>query len=453
MASPVEDERRQDLRRIFRAAIDAVDPERLIADYLRNETARDGHAASLLRSAAWPTKVLVVGAGKGAAAMASGCEKELGANRLVGLVIVPDGFARDLEAIEVCEARHPIPDHRAVEATQRVCRLLGNATSGPILCLFSGGASSLLVRPLRPVTLADKGRVTRLLLEAGADIHEINTVRKHLSAVKGGGLLRATAQRPISTLLLSDVIGDDPSIIGSGPTTPDPSTFAEAEEVLQRATIQDEVPDSVQSLLARGRIGEVPETVKPGDPVTRGTESTVIGSNRTALDAAAVEATRLGYQVIVRRAPLAGETSRAAARWYEDIKRDLGIRSPGRYCFLAGGETVVHVRGPGKGGRNQEFALAMVPMIEGSGLAILSAGTDGVDGPTDAAGAFVDGRSSRRAKEDGRDAAASLRANDSYGFFDGLGDLFVCGPTGTNVMDLKIAVISTLSDGSELLKV
>lgn len=384
--------------------------------------------------------------------MASGCEKKLEAARLVGLVIVPDGCRQELEAIEVAEARHPIPDQRGVEATDRVCRLLETATSGPILCLLSGGASSLLVRPVPPVTLRDKGTVTRLLLEAGVSIDEINTVRKHLSAVKGGGLLRSTAQRPLSTLLLSDVIGDDPSIIGSGPTTPDPSTFGDAVAVLERAGISDRVPDSVRALLVRGRLGEVRETVKPGDPLTRGTDNTVIGSNRTALNAAAAEATRLGYRTVVRQAPLTGETSEAARHWYEDIKAQLRSRPRGRYCLLAGGETVVNVRGPGMGGRNQEFALALVSMIADSELAILSAGTDGVDGPTDAAGAFVDGTSRRRAEKSGGLPETYLRTNDSHTFFERLGDLLVSGPTGTNVMDLKIAIASTLSDSSRLLQ-
>jgi glycerate-2-kinase len=309
-----------------------------------------------------------------------------------------------------------------------------------------------MVRPVPPVTLEDKATVTRQLLESGVDIHGVNTVRKHLSGVKGGGLLRTTGVRPIQTLILSDVIGDDPSIIGSGPMTPDSSTFADAEAVLERAMIRNIVPDSVRNLLALGRNGKFPETVKPGDRAERQIYTIVIGSNRTALISAAAEATRLGYGAIVREAPLQGDTNQAAHGWYEEMKLMLRSRPPGRYCLLAGGETVVTVRGSGKGGRNQEFALSLAPLIADAGLTILSAGTDGVDGPTDAAGAFVDRTSDRRAKECGLDARAFLRANDSYRFFDRLGDLLVCGPTGTNVMDLKIAVVSTLSDSSALLQ-
>jgi glycerate-2-kinase len=452
MGPPIEESSRQDLRLIFRAAVAAVDPEKLVVDYLRTETETGTVAASLLLAAArGSTKLLVIGAGKAAAAMAAGCEAELGAH-VRGLMIVPDGCGRGLDTIAVAEARHPIPDRRAIGATDRVCELLRSVSSGPILCLLSGGASSLLVQPVPPVTLEDKGRVTELLLAAGVDIAGVNTVRKHLSGVKGGGLLRMTTCRPLSTLLLSDVIGDDPSVIGSGPTTPDPTTFADAEAVLERALIREAVPHSVRDLLARGRNGELQETVKPGDPAARQTCNTVIGSNRTALEAAAAEATLLGYYAIVREAPLAGDTREAARRWYDDVKRELRLRPPGRYCLLAGGETVVKVRGPGKGGRNQELALALVPMIADSSLAILSAGTDGIDGSSNAAGAFVDGTSNRRAKESGLDARAFLRANDSYSFFERLGDLLVCGPTGTNVMDLKIAVISVLSDRSWLLQ-
>jgi glycerate-2-kinase len=203
------------------------------------------------------------------------------------------------------------------------------------------------------------------------------------------------------------------------------------------------IPDSVRDLLARGRNGEVRETVKPGDPETSQTDNMVIGSNRTALTSAAAEASRLGYRTIVREAPLAGGTSDAARDWYEEMQGELRSRPAGRYCFLAGGETVVHVRGAGRGGRNQEFALGLVSMIADTRLAILSAGTDGIDGPTDAAGAFVDGTSVHRAKASGMEATVFLHANDSYTFFLRLGDLFACGPTGTNVMDLKIAVVST----------
>jgi hydroxypyruvate reductase len=431
-----------DLLRIFRAGVAAVDPKKLVVDHFRTLGGRDGAVGPLLRSVRRSAKLTVIGAGKGAAAMAAGCEEELGADHVYGLVIAPDGYSRALDAIEVAVASHPVPDDRAVEATEKICRLLQRENRGPVLCLLSGGASSLLVRPIPPVTLEDKRTVTRRLLESGADIRSLNAVRKHLSGVKGGGLLRLTAQRPFSTLILSDVIGDDPSVIGSGPTTPDSSTFADAEAVLDRG-MAGSVPDSVRYLLARGRNGEVRETVKPGDPETSQTYNTVIGSNRTAVSSAAAEAKRLGYGTIVREVPLAGATSDAALDWYEEMQGELRSRPPGRYCLLAGGETVVHVRGAGRGGRNQEFALGLVSMIADTRLAILSAGTDGIDGPTDAAGAFVDGTSAHRAKASGMEARAFLHANDSYTFFHRLGDLFVCGPTGTNVMDLKIAVVST----------
>jgi glycerate 2-kinase len=314
---------------------------------------------------------------------------------------------------------------------------LVGAKQGAVFCLISGGASSLLVRPRPPVTLAEKMEVHRLLLACGAEIREVNAVRKHLSAVKGGGLLRDTRMRPITTLVLSDVIGDDPSVIGSGPTTADPSTFADALDVLERYGLVDRVGRTVRDLLARGTSGEEKETVKPGDPVSLGTETIVVGSNQMALAAAASEARRLGYEPLLDPAPVLGDTTVAARQWLRNARPRVDGR---RRCAIAGGETTVTVRGRGRGGRNQEFALALVEALDGAAMAVLSAGTDGIDGPTDAAGAFVDGASLSRALAMRLDPASALVANDSYEFFDRLGDLLRCGPTGTNVMDIKLAV-------------
>jgi len=369
--------------------------------------------------------------------MAAGCEAELGSERLSGLVIVADGCEVPLAAVAVRVAGHPLPDERGAAATAELCRIVETAHGGPVLCLISGGASSLLIAPRSPVTVSEKLDVNRALLTCGAEIGEINTVRKHLSAVKGGGLLRRTSGRPLVSLVLSDVVGDDPSIIGSGPTTPDPTTFADALGVVRKYGIADILPPAVSDLLARGCAGRVEETLKPGDPTAADAATVVIGNNRLALRAAATEARRLGYEPMIAATPLTGDTTVAARRWLDDVRARIEGR---RCCAIAGGETTVAVRGTGRGGRNQQFALALAEPLDGLEVAVLSAGTDGIDGPTNAAGAFVDGDTMARAQAVGLEPAAALRANDSYGFFDRLGDLLRCGPTGTNVMDIKLGI-------------
>jgi glycerate-2-kinase len=331
-----------------------------------------------------------------------------------------------------------MPDERGWVATARLCDALAVARE-PVLALISGGASALLVQPAAPVTLAEKISVNQLLLRRGASIAEVNAVRKHLSKVKGGGLLRRCAARPLLTLLVSDVVGDDPSVIGSGPTVPDPSTFADAWNVLRRYDLDQTVARTVRHRLQLGARGQLEETVKPGAPVADGSEWFLLGSNQTALAAAAEQARQLGYHAVVMSEPLLGDTTAAARSWLQAVRRLVDpARSP--WCVLAGGETTVDVRGVGRGGRNQEFALALVEPLAGAALQVLSAGTDGIDGPTDAAGAFVDGGSQARARRAGVDALVALEGNDSYSFFAALGDLFAPGPTGTNVTDIKIAI-------------
>jgi glycerate-2-kinase len=289
--------------------------------------------------------------------------------------------------------------------------------------------------------LEDKATTTKLLLESGADIHAVNTVRKHLSAVKGGGLLRQT-QRRILTLLLSDVIGDETGAIGSGPTAPDDTTFADAWAVLVRHQLDTRVPPSVVRVLHDGMAERSAETVKPEDGEAARCHNVIIGSNRTALEGAAAAARRRGWQVVIEDSPLHGDTTMAArsfAARVRELTARVGERQP--LCILAGGETTVQVRGGGRGGRNQEFALAAA--LAGTSGTLLSAGTDGIDGPTDAAGAFVDGTTLQRAHACHLDLDAALQANDSYTAFSRLGDLFRCGPTGTNVMDIKISLMPT----------
>ncbi len=432
---------RRDARRIFNAALAAVDPACLVANHIAVEHGRVTVRVSTERSICWAGPTLVVGAGKAAARMAAGSETVLDRATLSGAVVVADGCQVPLDAVMVSEGAHPLPDRRGEVATRHLLGLVQGTTSGGILCLLSGGASSLLVAPRPPVDLQDKVRTTDLLLRSGAAIDEINVVRKHLSQVKGGGLLRR-ARVPMATLLLSDVIGDDPATIGSGPTAVDPSTYADAWAVLQRYDLLAAVPQSVIAVLTDGRGGALPETLKAGDPRAAGAVNVIVGSNRTALDGAATAAGALGWQVHVESDPLVGDSTGAAHAFAARLRHLRASQGPGaQICLLAGGETTVRVRGTGRGGRNQEFALALVSEMAEQSITVLSAGTDGIDGPTDAAGAFVDGTTMRRAARRGLDAATALADNDSYTFFAHLGDLFRCGPTGTNVMDIKVALL------------
>jgi glycerate-2-kinase len=370
--------------------------------------------------------------------MAAGVEALVDPARIGGMVVTAPGCEVPLRRIAVAIGSHPLPDERSARAASELLRVAAAPPGdAAVLALISGGASSLLALPRPPLSLADKIVVNQLLLDSGADIVELNTVRKHLSLVKGGGILRATQPRPVSTLILSDVVGDDPSVIGSAPTMADPSTYRDALAVLDRHGIRERVPTTARRLLEAGARGEVPETVKPSDPEARRADAAVIGSNALARQAAAARAAELGYEPMVEDVPLTGDTASAARAWAERIAKLPRHR---RWCAIAGGETTVVVRGRGRGGRNQEFALVAASALADLPVALLSAGTDGIDGPTDAAGAFADGSTLARAGRLGIDPRRALADNDSYPFFDRLGDLLRTGPTGTNVMDLKIAV-------------
>ncbi len=459
---------RQQAHALFQAAVTAVDPTRLVQAALR----RDGdHAVVLLDDSSelcrWRLPLAVVGAGKPAARMAAACLEVFGAASVRGCVVTADGCGADLGPIEVHEAGHPLPDSRGLVAAERILAVARGADQG-LLALIGGGASSLLVAPRPPLTLADKIAVHRALLLCGADITELNSVRKHLSLIKGGGLLRA-APGPVVALLLSDVIGDDPGTIGSGPATADPTTFADARRVLEKYDLWAHVPEAARAILLAGDSGALEETVKPGSAAAARGRHRLLGNWRTAAEAAATAARGAGWRVTLRETPIDGESSQAAVRLAAQLRAlpeggclgsvvaedgcptavvlpedgCLGSVVPEGgcpTCVVAGGETTVTVRGDGRGGRNQEFALALAREIAGSDWLVLCAGTDGIDGPTDAAGAFVDGTTVARARAAGLDPDIALARNDSYGFFDRLGDSFRPGPTGTNVMDIVIAL-------------
>jgi hydroxypyruvate reductase len=380
--------------------------------------------------------------------MARAVEQVFGARVAGGLVVTKYGHGEPLRRVELREAGHPVPDQAGVEASRELAARLGAVQAGDlVICVISGGGSALLPSPAEGIALAQKQEVTRLLLGCGATIDEINCVRKHLSTVKGGGLARLAQPAALLTLILSDVVGDPLDVIASGPTVPDPTTFAAAREVLARRGLTDQVPAAVRARLEAGARGELPETPKPGDPVFARAMNVMVGSNALAMTAAARRARALGYRPLVLSTTVTGETREVAAV-HAAIARELAatgqpLRRPA--CILTGGETTVTLRGTGKGGRNQEFALAAALGIQGlERVAVLSAGTDGNDGPTDAAGAFVAGDTVARARSAGLDPVGALDGHDAYPFFEALGDLVVTGPTRTNVMDLRLILAGPL---------
>jgi glycerate 2-kinase len=422
---------RRDAAAIFRAALKAAGP----ADAVERHLARRNYARY--------RNIYVIGAGKAGASMAQAAERVLGKRITAGLINVKDGHLAKLRRIELHECGHPVPDERGVAGAERIAQIAASAGRDDLLvCLISGGASALLPLPAEGITLAEKQATTRLLLACGATIHEINAVRKHISRIKGGQLARLASPATVESLLLSDVIGDDLDVIGSGPTAPDASTFATAAGIFEKFAITDRVPAAVRTRIERGVRGEIAETPKPADPLFARVRNTVVGSNRLALDAAARAAKALGYRTLVLSSEIEGET-REIARMHAAIAREIArtgrpVRAPA--CIITGGETTVTIHGDGLGGRNQEFVLAAAIDLAGvDRVVVFSAGTDGSDGPTDAAGAIADGATIGR-KAEARDF---LARNDSYRYFEALGDLVITGPTNTNVMDVRLLLVGS----------
>jgi hydroxypyruvate reductase len=417
---------RQHARSIFQAALAAADPVDAVVRRLER------------RDYGRFRNIYVVGAGKAGASMARAAERVLGRRITAGLINVKYGHLAKLRRIELNECGHPVPDAAGVAGADRIAAIAQKAGRDDlVLCLVSGGASALLPLPADPITLEEKQAVTKLLLASGANIHQINAVRKHISRIKGGQLARLAAPATVHALLLSDVIGDDLDVIGSGPTAPDASTFARAAAILDQFGIRTRVPAAVRLRIEAGVRGEIAETPKPGDGVFTRVRNQIAGGNRLALDAAARRAKALGYRTLVLSSRIEGET-REVARMHAAIAREIAVdgrplKPPA--CIITGGETTVTIRGNGLGGRNQEFVLAAAIDLAGvPETVVLSAGTDGTDGPTDAAGAIADGATLARRP----DAALFLDNNDSYHYFESLGDLIRTGPTNTNVMDVRV---------------
>ncbi len=445
---------RRDLVRIYAAAVSAVAPAHLIGRALDGELAGAEKVPALLADAA---RIFLLAAGKAALGMAAELAARLGPKLHDALAIVPSlpvagdpgpragtsGASRD--AIRIVAAAHPLPDASSQRAARAALEIASRAGPGDLLLFaLSGGASSLMAAPAAPVTLEDKVAINAALLGSGASIRELNVVRRHLSAIKGGGLLRACGGARVLSLILSDVAQNDLATIGSGPTAADPTTFAEAVGVLKRRKLWGRAPEAIRERLERGAAGEIAETLKPGDPLLERAANLVIGAHHLAVEAAAAAAAAAGYAVD-RWRELYGEANdvgRALSAHLSAIAGSAGAR----VCVVAGGEPVVTRRGRGRGGRAQQAALAMALELERLGhdrrIMALFAGTDGIDGPTDAAGAFVSSRTVERAREAGCDPGAALTRNDAYPLFAALGDLLVTGPTGTNVSDIFIGLVN-----------
>jgi len=421
---------------IFRSAVKAVDPYGSVKKNL-------GDVLSCYREGGFEN-LYVVAFGKGAHAMCRAVEDSFENLITGGIAVTKYGLGGALKKILMFEASHPLPDINGLKATRKVMQLLNSAGEDSlVLCLISGGGSALFVSPCEGITLDDQRQATDLLLKAGADISELNAVRKHISNVKGGMLAMMAFPASIISLILSDVVGDHLDVIASGPTAPDSSTFQDAMDVINRHSLAGRMPGSVTGFLERGIRGEVKETPKPADPLFDKVKNRVIANNRTALDAAMLEAERMGFKAEIRAGAVTGEASEAGEAMAEFalmIKRKGAGQPP--LCFISGGETTVSVRGSGKGGRNMELALAFAQRLDGErGITLLSAGTDGIDGVTDAAGAIVDRETIIKAKKAGLDPAEYLDNNDSCNLLNKTGDLLITGPTGTNVTDIQVLIV------------
>jgi len=444
---------RKDALDIFRAGVQAVEPAAAVKRYCR----REGKLLLVHQNVYDLTefeRIYVIGAGKAGAPMARAVEETLGERITDGFINVKYGHLTKLSRVKVTEAGHPVPDEAGLQGARAILDLASRAEKGDmVICLISGGGSALLPLPAEGLSLQDKQDTTKVLLACGATIHEINAVRKHISRVKGGDLARAAYPATLISLMLSDVVGDDLDVIASGPTVPDSSSFQDCMNIFDKYGIRDKVPETVLNHIRKGIEGKVPETPKPADPVFTRTQSAIVGSNLACVVAAEKKARSLGYHTLVLSTMIEGET-REVARAHAGIAKEIlksGHPLSPPACVLSGGETTVTITGRGLGGRNQEFVLAAamglsaVPGQAGlngrEGIVVLSAGTDGTDGPTDAAGAVADSRTIQRAEALGLNPADFLFNNDAYHFFENLGDLVKTGPTNTNVMDLRIMLI------------
>jgi glycerate 2-kinase len=428
------DAMKEDLKTILEAGLAAADPKAAVLRSVRVE----GERIVADEQSFEAERVFVLAAGKAAGAMAQAAEELLGDRIAGGLVVTKDGHEAPLERLETVVASHPEPDERGVEAARRATELVEALGEGDLLlALISGGASALLADPAPPIELGDLKQLTGDLLRSGADIGEFNAVRKHVSVLKGGGLVRLAAPARTLALLLSDVVGDELSSIASGLTAPDPTTLQDVSKVMQRYSL--EPPEPVREYLS-----DAPETPKPGDPVFEGVTNILVGGGRLTAEAAAEKARELGYEPLILSTYVTGD-ARCIAELHAAIVREVlesgkPVSSP--CAIVSGGEATVTVRGGGTGGPNQEFALALAVELEGvEGWAAFAADTDGGDGPTDAAGGIVDGETAKTIRENGVEPQEALDDNDAYKALSAGDAQLMTGPTGTNVNDLRVVLV------------
>jgi hydroxypyruvate reductase len=435
---------RQDILDIFKSALAVVQPGNLLRHWIRREGDR-----IILGDRVFNRNHLrhlyVIATGKAAAAMGDMLEQILGDVISEGIIITKEGYGLPMEFMTVVETGHPVPDQNGVKAGEMVMQIVQHTNENDlVLVLLSGGSSSLVADIVPGVSLEELQHLTSLMLKSGAEIREINTVRKHLSSLKGGQLARLAYPATVVCLALSDVIDDPQEVIASGPTVPDPTTFGDALEILDKYQILELISPAIRERLIKGQQGELPETPKPGDNIFERNQFNVIGNNKMALLAAAEAAKEKGYNVFIEDVSMHGESKERAVQLAIQLDQ---YRGPRPACILLGGETTVTVKGNGRGGRNQEFALAILAYWKASGKnplhvpVILSAATDGTDGPTDAAGALVDGKVLQWVYDQHEDPQRYLDVNDSYGFFNKTDAQLFTGPTYTNVMDMVIVLI------------
>jgi hydroxypyruvate reductase len=443
------DEMRRMAKDIFLKALTAVDPSIILKDRIRIEKdhllVRIEENLENIFDLKVFDNIFLVGTGKASNLMAQAVEKILGGRITKGIITTKYSHLLPLKKTETIEAGHPIPDQNGYVGAKKIQNLLKE--TGPkdlIIFLLSGGGSALLPFPAQGIDLKEKQEATQLLLDCGADIKEINTIRKHMSQMKGGWLAKWAYPSTVIGFILSDVVGDQLDVIGSGPTVPDPSTFEEAWQILKKYDLLNEISPSIQKYLKLGKEGKKEETPKPGEVVFEKVYNSLIGSNILALRAAEKEAKSFGFNTLILSSSIVGET-REAALFHLAIAKEVvssGNPIPKPACLLSGGETTVTIKGDGLGGRNQEFALAGAIEINGiEKVVLLSGGTDGTDGPTDATGAVADHTTVQRAISMGLNPNAYLNNNDAYPFFQKLGDLLITGPTQTNVMDVRILLV------------
>ncbi len=424
----------------YEAALNAVQPQKLIQS---NLTLHDSilKVGNLFFDLQKFSHIYVVGGGKASGEMAAALEQILGKWITNGVVNVPKGSKTKTEKIVLNEASHPVPDEAGVLGAKQMLQIAKQAGQDDLLiCLISGGGSSLIPLPRESVTLGDKQELTKMLLKSGAAIAEVNTVRKHLSAFKGGNLAKEAYPATVLSLIISDVVCDGLSDIASGPTAPDSSTFQDAEDILRKYGIWETAPAAVKEAFLKGVKGELTETPKPSDTVFEKVHNVIVGNNQSACTAVKQYFERQGVEACLLPDPLEGEARQVAMTLARKIREQAAASKP--VFLIAGGETTVTVKGKGVGGRNQELALAMALQLKGlEGFVFAALSTDGVDGPTEAAGAIIDCTTTHRAEQLGLNPEMLLRDNDSYRFFSGLEDLVFTGPTGTNVNDLAIMLI------------